>query len=47
LRRRRPPVVARILDGRVVLDLRTVATNEEDELIAALGVISEKEAVSD
>ena len=36
LRGHRPPVVARILDGRVVLDLRTVADDEEDDLTAAL-----------
>jgi L-seryl-tRNA(Ser) seleniumtransferase len=36
LRRARPPVVARILDGRVVLDLRTVAPEEEADLLNAL-----------
>jgi L-seryl-tRNA(Ser) seleniumtransferase len=36
LRRARPPVVARIFDGRVVLDLRTVAAEEEAELLDAL-----------
>jgi L-seryl-tRNA(Ser) seleniumtransferase len=36
LRRGSPPVVARILDGRVVLDLRTVAEDEEAELLDAL-----------
>ena len=36
LRRSSPPVVARILDGRVVLDLRTVAEAEETELLDAL-----------
>jgi L-seryl-tRNA(Ser) seleniumtransferase len=36
LRRSRPPVVARILDGRVVLDLRTVSPDEEPELLGAL-----------
>ena len=36
LRRARPPVIARIIDGRVVLDLRTVAAGEEAELLAAL-----------
>ena len=36
LRRARPPVVARILDGRVVLDLRTVAEDEEADLANAL-----------
>jgi L-seryl-tRNA(Ser) seleniumtransferase len=36
LRRHTPPVIARILDGRVVLDLRTVSEDEEDELLDAL-----------
>ncbi|HEV3471047.1 MAG TPA: L-seryl-tRNA(Sec) selenium transferase, partial [Pyrinomonadaceae bacterium] len=36
LRRATPPVVARVLDGRVVLDLRTVADAEEAELLDAL-----------
>jgi L-seryl-tRNA(Ser) seleniumtransferase len=40
LRRRRPPVVARILDGRVVLDLRTVAEDEETELLDAIAAVS-------
>ncbi|HWT00828.1 MAG TPA: L-seryl-tRNA(Sec) selenium transferase [Pyrinomonadaceae bacterium] len=31
-----PPVIARIADGRVLLDLRTVAEDEEHELLAAL-----------
>ncbi|HEY9403122.1 MAG TPA: L-seryl-tRNA(Sec) selenium transferase, partial [Pyrinomonadaceae bacterium] len=36
LRQARPPVIARILDERVVLDLRTVAVEEESELLDAL-----------
>jgi len=36
LRRGSPPVVARILDERVVVDLRTVAEEEEQELADAL-----------
>jgi L-seryl-tRNA(Ser) seleniumtransferase len=36
LRRGSPPVVARILDDRVVIDLRTVAEEEEQELLDAL-----------
>ena len=36
LRQHTPPVVARILDDRLVLDLRTVAKSEEDELFDAL-----------
>jgi L-seryl-tRNA(Ser) seleniumtransferase len=39
LRRSSPPVIARVLDDRVVLDLRTVAAAEEAELIAALAAI--------
>ena len=31
-----PPVIARVLNERLVLDLRTVGEQEEDELIAAL-----------
>ena len=31
-----PPVVPRILDDRVLLDLRTVSEDEYDELLAAL-----------
>jgi L-seryl-tRNA(Ser) seleniumtransferase len=36
LRQHAPPVVARIQDARLVLDLRTVAESEEDELLEAL-----------
>ena len=36
LRRGSPPVVARILDDRVVLDLRTISEEEETELTDAL-----------
>ena len=36
LRRQEPPVVARILGDRVVIDLRTVAEAEEAELLEAL-----------
>lgn len=36
LRRSTPPVIARIDDDRVLLDLRTVSENEESELEAAL-----------
>ncbi|HLL77085.1 MAG TPA: L-seryl-tRNA(Sec) selenium transferase, partial [Pyrinomonadaceae bacterium] len=39
LRHSRPPVVARILDGRVVLDLRTVSPDEEPELLDALAAL--------
>ena len=37
LRARELPVVARVADGRLVLDLRTVAPAEDDELVTALG----------
>ncbi|HEX8475482.1 MAG TPA: L-seryl-tRNA(Sec) selenium transferase [Pyrinomonadaceae bacterium] len=40
LRRRHTPVVARILDERVVLDLRTVAADEETELLDAIAAVS-------
>ena len=36
LRAHDPPVIARIEDGRVLLDLRTVFPNEESELVHAL-----------
>jgi len=36
LRGATPPVVARIQDGRVVLDLRTVAPEEEAPLVRAV-----------
>jgi L-seryl-tRNA(Ser) seleniumtransferase len=41
LRQQTPPVIARILDGRVVLDLRTVAEPEADELLEALVRVSQ------
>jgi L-seryl-tRNA(Ser) seleniumtransferase len=40
LRHAHTPVVARILDERVVLDLRTVAVAEESELLEALGALA-------
>ncbi len=39
LRQARTPVIARILDQRVVLDLRTVAPEEEAELLDALDAL--------
>lgn len=36
LRRNDPPVIGRIVDDRVVLDLRTVSESEEAELLAAI-----------
>jgi L-seryl-tRNA(Ser) seleniumtransferase len=41
LRQQTPPIVARILDDRLVLDLRTVAETEEDELLEALARLSQ------
>lgn len=41
LRQHAPPVVARIHDDRLVLDLRTVAESEEDELLEALVRVSQ------
>jgi L-seryl-tRNA(Ser) seleniumtransferase len=40
LRQAMPPVIARILDDRVVLYLRTVANAEEAELLAVLATLS-------
>ncbi len=37
LRGRELPVIARVSEGRLVLDLRTVAPDEDEELLAALG----------
>jgi L-seryl-tRNA(Ser) seleniumtransferase len=37
LRLSEPPVIARVADDKVVLDLRTVNVNEEDELVKILG----------
>jgi L-seryl-tRNA(Ser) seleniumtransferase len=39
LRDGEPPVIARIEDGKVLIDLRTVAENEDDEVFAALRAI--------
>ena len=36
LRQSSPPVIARIADGKVLIDLRTVASQEESELLDAL-----------
>ena len=40
LRESDPPVIARIEDGRLLIDLRTVLPEEEDELAAALQALS-------
>jgi L-seryl-tRNA(Ser) seleniumtransferase len=40
LRRQTPPVIARISESKVVLDLRTVAADEEAALLAALAAIA-------
>lgn len=39
LRRSQPPVIARISEDKVLLDLRTVGVDEEAELLAALALI--------
>ena len=36
LRRHATPIIARVVDGRTVLDLRTVAADEDDVVLAAL-----------
>ncbi len=41
LRQARPPVIARIVDERVVLDLRTVNAEEELELLGALDMLAD------
>ena len=40
LRRAKPPVVARILDEKVLIDLRTVLEDEEAELLEILSTVS-------
>jgi L-seryl-tRNA(Ser) seleniumtransferase len=42
LRESQPPIIGRITDGRVLLDLRTVATNEEADILKALVSIANK-----
>ncbi len=39
LRRHSPPVIVRIVEDQVIFDLRTVAPDEERELLAALGAL--------
>ncbi len=41
LRQFSPPIIGRIADGKVLLDLRTVETEAEDELLRALRSLSE------
>ena len=43
LRAHDPAILARIEDGRLVFDLRTVFRSEEDELAAALSAIQSRE----
>jgi seryl-tRNA(Sec) selenium transferase len=40
LRSQNPPVIARIVEDRVLLDLRTVAEDEEAALLDALKALS-------
>jgi hypothetical protein len=44
LRNATPPIIARILDGRTVLDLRTVFPEQNETIVAALQVIAERPA---
>ena len=44
LRRRRPPVIARIQDDRLVMDLRTVPIDQEEELAQAAAALGEARA---
>ena len=39
LRNAEPPVIARIVDDRVAIDLRTVSENDEKELLEILSGI--------
>ena len=39
LRQAEPPVIARILDDRLVMDVRTIQRDEEDELVAAVSAV--------
>ena len=39
LRRADPPIIARVHDGRTLLDLRTVAPTDDDHLISTLSVL--------
>jgi L-seryl-tRNA(Ser) seleniumtransferase len=41
LRRSKPPVIARIAGGKVLLDLRTVAEDEEAKLLHAINLIQQ------
>ncbi len=41
LRAHRPPVIARIVDGRVLIDLRTVSERDEDALRAAIAALKQ------
>ena len=41
LRRGEPPVIGRIADGRVLLDLRTVAPADDERLASAIAAILE------
>jgi L-seryl-tRNA(Ser) seleniumtransferase len=39
LRKGNPPIIARIEEDRVVLDLRTVLPEQEDSIVSALSVL--------
>ena len=36
LRRSNPPIIARVVEGKVLIDLRTVSEKDEDELFEVL-----------
>jgi L-seryl-tRNA(Ser) seleniumtransferase len=42
LRESRPPIIGRITDGKVLLDLRTVEPNEEADILKALVRLANK-----
>ena len=43
LRRGRPPVIARVRDGRLLIDPRTVAEDQENSLAVALEAALDRE----
>ena len=47
LRQSHPPVIARILDDQLVLDLRTVTRDEEGELLRALSTLTPADRTED
>jgi L-seryl-tRNA(Ser) seleniumtransferase len=43
LRRNDPPIIARIVDAQLMIDLRTVSPADEEEIVRALGRVEEKD----